>query len=152
MAGVIPDRKIKSLFLTDGLILIPLILSGPQLLIGTAVNFLLCKTAAGSQPKERWIAAALPSLAVIIHGVLFSSFTIYLLYLWPIITLGNWVFMRVGQGKLKYLPVAAIGKMLILTAGATLLFQLKIIPTGLVTSMGVIQLTTAMIGGLLAAL
>ena len=152
MAGVIPDSKIKSLFLTGGLILVPLVLSGPQLLIGSAVNFLLCKTAAGSQPKERWIAAGLPSLAVIVHGALFSSFTIYLLYLWPIITLGNWIFMRVGQGKLKYLPAAAIGKMLILTAGATLLFQLKIIPAGLVASMGVIQLATAMIGGLVAVI
>jgi len=150
------DTKTKNLILTGTLILIPLIWSGPQLLIGSVVNLLLCLTAATSQPRHWYLKAALPSLAVIIHGVLFSSFTIYLLYLWPIITLGNWVYMSVNQSKLKVLskiklPAAAIIKTLILIAGATLLFQLKMIPAVLVNSMGTIQLVTALIGGLIAA-
>lgn len=147
--GAVSDTKTKDLILTGGLILIPLAWSGPQILIGSVVNFLLCLTAKNSQPKSWWLKAALPSLAVILHGVLFGSFTYYLFYLWPIITVGNWVYMRVGKSNL---PAAAIIKMLILMTGATLLSQFKIIPAVMIRSMGTIQLVTALIGGLAASL
>lgn len=143
------DTKIKDLILTGMLILIPLAWSGPQLLIGSVVNMLLCLTTKVSQPKSWWIKAALPSLAIIIHGVLFGSFTIYLFYLWPVITLANWVYMKVGQSKLL---LASVIKMLILITGATLLSWQNVIPATMVNSMGVIQLVTAMIGGLMARL
>ena len=147
--GLSIDTKTRDLVLTGMLILIPLLWSGPQLLIGSIVNLLLCLSAKTTEPRSWWIKAALPSLAVIVHGVLFGSFTIYLFYLWPIITLGNWVYMRVGQSKLL---LASVIKMLILIMGATLLSWQKVIPVTMVTSMGVIQFVTAMIGGLMASL
>lgn len=155
--GTVMDSKTKEVLITLGLVVIPFVWSGPQLMVGSVVNMLLCLTAANSQPKSWWIKAALPSLAVVARGGLFNSFTPYLLYLWPIITLGNWVFMSIGQSKLKALakiklPVAALIKMLILMTGATVLAQLKIIPTVMVGSMGIIQLVTALIGGTLSAL
>ncbi len=156
-AGLFIDTKTRDLILTGILILIPLAWNGPQLMIGSIVNMLLCLTAKTSQAKSWWIKAALPSLAVIIHGVLFGSFTIYLFYLWPIITLGNWVYMRIGKSNLRThkvskLLVASAIKMLILITGATLLSHQKIIPIVMVKSMGMIQFITAMIGGLMASL
>lgn len=143
------DTKTKDLFLTGMLILIPLIWSGPRLLIGSTVNMLLCLTAKTSSPKSWWIKAALPSLAVIIHGVLFGSFTIYLLYLWPIISISNLMYMKIGQSKLL---LASVIKMLILIVGSTLLSQYNVIPAIMVNSMGAIQFVTAMIGGLMASI
>ena len=115
------------------------------MLIGSIVNFLLA-----TQSKNILVKSSLPSLAVIAHGVLFKTFTPYLFYLWPVITLGNFVFIKLFSQT--NLLVAAVVKMLILLTGAILLSQLKIIPNVLVNSMGIIQLITAVIGGTAAIL
>ena len=153
----IPDIKMKDFVFTGLLILIPLIWSGPQLLIGSVVNMLLFLASSQSRPSSWYVKAALPSLAVIIHGVLFSSFTIYLFYLWPIITIGNWMYMGIGQSNLKInkvtkLLLAAIIKTSILILGVIIMVHYKIIPSVMVNSMGTIQFVTAMIGGLSAIL
>jgi len=129
------------------LVLIPLAISGPQLLLGSIVNSLLIILSTTS-PRKNWlILSAIPSLMAIIHGAIFGFFTPYLFYLWPIITMGNWVYMNYGQrGPL----LAIITKTLILYIGATVLFELKIIPQILVGSMGIIQLLTASIGAVAA--
>lgn len=143
--GVISNTKIRELILSGLLILIPLTLSGPQLLVGSIVNLLLLLSAATSQSKTWWIKAAIPSLAAITHGVLFGFFTPYLLYLWPVITLGNWLYMRLSKNKLI---LAIITKTLVLWLGTLLLSQFKIVPQLIVSNMGVVQLVTATIGGL----
>jgi hypothetical protein len=155
--GTLSDVKAKEIFVTGLLVLIPLVWSGPQLVVGSFVNMLLCLAARTSRPNSWLIKAALPSLAVIIHGVLFNSFTIYLFYLWPVIAIGNLIYMKIGQGKSDInkwakLPVAAGVKMLVLMSGAVVMAHFKIIPLALVSSMGVIQFATAMIGGLMAFL
>ena len=152
------DTKTKEWFLTGTLVLVPLILGGPQLLVGSVVNMLLCLFAATSHPKN-WLlkAAAIPSLAAVAHGVIFGIFTPFLLYLWPIITLANWVYMNVWRSKTIFLPIsrlmaASTVKVMILVVGATFLFHLKLIPDVILNSMGMIQLATAIIGGIGAML
>jgi hypothetical protein len=156
--GTTLDTKTFEWFLTGTLILVPLIFAGPQLLVGSVTNMLLCLFAITSNQKN-WLlkAAALPSLAAVAHGVMFGVFTPFLLYLWPIITLANWVYMNVWRNKTITQPVlrliaASLLKVAILTIGATLLFQLKVIPAVILTSMGIIQLSTAFMGGLGAIL
>ncbi|HEX8923569.1 MAG TPA: hypothetical protein VF828_02445 [Patescibacteria group bacterium] len=149
------NAKTKEYLITGALILVPLLLSGPQLLIGTTVNFLLYLTAATTGKKSWLIKATLPSLATIIHGVIFGAITPFLFYLWPVISVGNWIFMQISRSNLKTPAVVkmiagAIVKMLLLTAGAALLFRFGVIPAILVKSMGIVQLLTATVGGLLA--
>lgn len=128
-----------------GLIFVPLFFNGPQLLVGSLVNMFLILLASTSHRKNWLILSAIPSLITIAHSALFGFFTPYLFYVWPIITLGNWVYMSLSQ---KNIVVAVISKTLVLTLGATLFFQLKIIPQAILNSMGIIQLITASIGGL----
>jgi len=135
----------KQQILTGSLILTPLILNGPQLLVGSIVNFLLLSLTIVSHKKNWLILSVIPSLAAITHGAIFRTFTPYLFYLLPIITLGNWIYMYLGQ---KNIIVAILAKVSILIIGSTILFQLKIIPQVLLNSMGTIQIITASIGGL----
>ena len=66
-SGVI--SKPKELVITLAMLFIPLIWSGPQLLIGLVINMLLCISAKTSHPKRWLLMAALPSLAGIIYNV-----------------------------------------------------------------------------------
>jgi hypothetical protein len=154
--GVTWNKKTKGIILTGLLVAVPLIWSGPQLLVGTVINLLLCLSAMSSE--RNWqLRAAVPSLMVILHGVLFGAFTPYLFYLWPIITVGNLVYMGVWQNKMN-IPVvvkvflAAFLKMIITFSGAAILFKLSIVPTALLNSMGLIQMVTAIIGGSIATI
>ena len=147
-SGVI--SKPKELVITLAMLFIPLIWSGPQLLIGLVINMLLCISAKTSHPKRWLLMAALPSLAVIIHGVMFRSFTMYLVYLWPIITVANLVYMRIGTTRYRFWG-AAVVKTGLLFSGAMLLYTFKLIPSILLTSMGPIQLVTALLGGMAAS-
>jgi len=147
---------LSQIFVPVAAFAIPFVLSGPQILVGTLVNSILFYTAKKLDQKFLWAVAALPSLGALIHGVLFANFTPFLLYFLPFIWLGNMVLIKTFRSINGVLPVkvvvSAIFKTLILYLSALLYFNMSIVPQLFLTSMGMIQLITALFGGALAIL
>lgn len=133
---------------------IPLVLSHPQPLVGTIVNSLLVVTAR-RMPIRSWLPIAiLPSLGVIMHGVLFGSLTMFLIYFLPIIWLGNLIYMKVisleGSAYAVNVLFGAVLKAGLLFFGASLYLSLDLVPSLFLTAMGINQLLTALSGGVVA--
>lgn len=134
---------------------IPFIFKQPQLLIGSIINFILVFSVSKYGLKKIIPVLFLPSLASFLNGVLFGVLTPYLLYLMPFIVLSNLILvLTVKYIKIKYLNVgiAALLKACFLFSAAYILFNTIHIPEIFLTTMGLIQLYTALIGGILASL
>lgn len=122
-------------------VVVPFVTSN-QIITGTIVNFLLFAV----PRKYVWPVVVLPSLAVMARGVIFGPFTPFLFYFIPFIWLSNLVL---AANKNKGFVVAAILKTAVLYLAARMYFEFKIVPEVFVTSMGVLQLVTAIFGGIL---
>ena len=138
-----------------GILLIPLLINGPQWLTGSLVNALLLIGADKLTKQKRIPLVILPSLGAVGHGVLFGSFTWFLVYFLPFIWLANWILINVFSGLKKRsgwlaLMAAASVKAMFLFLVANIYVRLKIVPTMFVSVMGVIQWLTAISGGILA--
>lgn len=134
---------------------VPFIFKQPQLLIGSIINFILIFSISKYGLKKVLPILFLPSLASFLNGVLFGVFTPYLLYLIPFIVLSNLILvLTVKYIKIKYLNIviASLLKACFLFSAAYVLFNTVHIPELFLTTMGFIQLYTALIGGTLASL
>ncbi|MBU1120081.1 hypothetical protein KKA50_02720 [Patescibacteria group bacterium] len=134
---------------------IPFLLKQPQLLIGSIINFILIFSISKYGLKKIVPVLFLPSLASFLNGVLFGVFTPYILYLMPFIILSNLILVLTFKYvKMKYLNVgiAALLKACFLFSTTYILFQTIHIPEIFLTSMGLIQLYTGIIGGGLATI
>ncbi|MDD4628785.1 MAG: hypothetical protein PHE68_05330 [Candidatus Peribacteraceae bacterium] len=135
---------------------IPFLLSGPQWLTGTAVNCLLFLAAAKLSRKNAWPVIILPSLGAAGHGVLFGPFTLFLIFFLPFIWMGNWLLVRsFASLREEYTPAVAMGlssliKAAMLYLSALMYVRLGIVPAVFLTSMSMIQLITALAGGVIA--
>ena len=100
----------------------------------------------------------LPSVAVLARGLIFGPYTVYLLYTLPFIWIGNSILvysikrLYLSAGVNKYLSlILSIGaKVLVLYASAMALIALGVLPKIFATSMGMLQLLTAVLGCVLA--
>lgn len=132
---------------------IPFLLKGPQLLVGSSINFLLILSISQFKFKEILPALFLPSISSFIYGTLFGGATNFLLYLIPIIVIANGIYVYTYK-NFKYnhlnIIVASILKASFLFICVYILFKLSILPQIFLTTMGIIQLTTALIGGITA--
>jgi len=132
-------------------VLITLLLSHQQLIVGTIVNSLLFFTAANIDKKYHLPVAIFPSIVAFIQGLLFGKLTIFLVYFLPFIWMGNYILMlayqKINQNLLR-IPVASFLKFLFLFAVANFYVNFKIVPKMFLTAMGVFQLYTALLGGL----
>ncbi|MCX6732055.1 MAG: hypothetical protein NTV98_00770 [Candidatus Roizmanbacteria bacterium] len=143
-----------SLFTTS--FLIPFLISGPQLLTGTIVNALLFLFALKVKSKSALPIVILPSIGALLNGILFGRFTVFLLYFLPFIWVGNYVLVQTFSSltKKNSLMVSVIGSSLfkcgILFATAYTLTLTKIVPMIFLQSMGLFQLATALVGGMVA--
>jgi hypothetical protein len=138
---------------------IPLVVRHPQLFVGVMVNFALMVTAVNMRGWQKIVPLiVLPSIAAAIGGFLFGSFTMYLVYLIPVIWLGNasLVFLMKYlhlQRKVPFIaavPVASVVKMLILFSVTLVLVFSGVLPSMFLTAMGLMQLLTAIVGGMVA--
>ena len=136
---------------------IPLFISGPQWLTGTVVNTLLFLVVSQNLGRKNWLSVAiLPSLAAVSHGLLFGKFTPFLLYFLPFIWIGNLLLMFTFFKLNKFLPLtisvifSSLIKSFWLYLFASIFFQLKLVPSVFLTSMGIFQLVTAVFGGIIA--
>jgi hypothetical protein len=135
--------------------MIPIIISYPQWLTGTVVNCLFFLTAQKFFTKSVLPIVVLPSLGAISYGVLFGVNTIFLFYFLPFIWLGNYILIVVFiQTRImsywRRVIIASLLKFSILFIFAKIYFGLKIVPELFITTMGLIQLLTALAGGVLA--
>lgn len=137
---------------------IPLFLAHPQLLVGTVVNAMLITSALNLRSYRLFPVIIAPSLGALSAGLLFGSFTVFLLYLIPFIWIGNtiivlgfkWLKLHKKYNYAITLIASSAAKALFLFGSAYLLFSLGLIPVQLLAAMGLIQLTTAISGGILA--
>lgn len=134
--------------------LIPFFISGPQLLTGTLVNCLLISCVKFVDKKNHLFIAILPSIAAVLNGLVFSKFTIFLVYFLPFIWLSNFILIKSIIFLKEKLPLSfsivlsIIFKTIILFATALIYFKFNFVPEVFLTAMGVFQLATGIMGGL----
>ena len=132
------------------LFFLPLLLSGPQLLIGSIVNLFLIASVQKLSRSKAWPLAFLPSIAAVMHGVLFWPFTMFLVYMMPAIWLGNLLLMyactHISQQRIAILAGSFV-KAGLLFLIAFVLIQYALLPNIFLQAMWVFQLITALIGG-----
>ena len=132
---------------------IPFILKGPQLLVGSLINFLLLTGFSSFKYKKILPILFLPSLASYVYGVLFGSATNFLLYLIPFIAIANGIYVYIYKkfnNSSVAIVLASFLKAIFLFGCTYILFKTIGLPSVFLTSMGVIQFYTALIGGITA--
>lgn len=143
---------------------IPFFISGPQLLTGSLVNCFLFLTSIYSSKKSQIAVIILPSIGALLNGLLFGKFTPFLAYFLPFIWIGNFILVKSftrfvrhsGEGRNPdWIPtfvgmtLATLLKSSFLFIFAFVFFKLQIVPQIFLTAMGIFQLITAVIGGVL---
>lgn len=152
-------QQFFEMFIYSGVcFLLPLFIGHPQIVVGVLVNTMLILSALNLQKYKLLPVILLPSLGVLISGLIFGSLTVYLLYFIPFIWIGNSIlvfsfkYFKLGE-KLNYFVALFIGSALkatFLFSVAYILVKLSIVPAIFLTVMGGMQLTTALLGGLIA--
>ena len=137
---------------------IPFFVGHPQLLVGTAVNMALILSSLYLKRNFLLPVIFMPSIAVLSRGLIFGPFTIFLLYFIPFIWIGNFILATFFKGlylkkKTNYfitLLSAGFTKAFFLFLIALLFFKLNLIPEIFLITMGTMQFTTAILGGMTA--
>jgi hypothetical protein len=153
--NILTNRYLQLSLLYILAFLIPFLLKGPQILTGTLINFLLIVGISQFKLKEIFPILLIPSLTAYLGQALLGNFTPYLLYLIPFISLSNLIFV-VTYKNLKnplyniFLP--ALLKSLLLFTVTYVLVRTISLPNIFLTTMGLIQFTTAILGTLIATI
>lgn len=137
---------------------IPFFVGHPQLLVGTMVNATLILSSLYLKRNFLLPIIFMPSIAVLSRGLIFGHFTIFLLYFIPFIWIGNFILTLFFKGlylknKTNYfitLLSGSFAKALFLFMIALLFFKLNLIPEIFLATMGTMQFTTAILGGIAA--
>lgn len=137
---------------------VPFSLGSSQFITGPVVNAALFASAIFLPGKLFLPIIVLPSIAVLSRGLIFGPFTRFLIYFLPFIWLSNLTLILVFKKifpKLGYFLsvfLAAFTKLIILFSFANLYFRFHLVPRLFLQTMGINQLITACLGGLLAFL
>lgn len=137
---------------------VPFLLGHPQLLVGSIVNASLVLAALNLKNYKILPIILLPSFAVLSRGLVFGPFTYLLVFTMPFIWVGNfmmvyiikyfYVMKKMNKWLILILSIAA--KVAFLYVAALVLIRIGLLPKVFATSMGVLQLYTAVIGTVLA--
>jgi len=146
------------LFLGFLAFLIPFLVGHPQILVGVLVNAFLVVASLNLDAKKVMGLALLPSLGAIARGMLFGPFTFALVFMVPFIWMGNIVLVLAmkylfGEKKVNYFLSLGAGALLkagLLFSSAYLLLQFSLVPALFLEAMGIVQLLTALGGGIVA--
>ncbi|MBU4274815.1 hypothetical protein KKE19_03285 [Patescibacteria group bacterium] len=108
-------------------------------------------------PKKYFLPLVIfPSLGVLARGIIFGPFTLFLVYFLPFIWLANLILIfifKVFFLKVKYISsvfFASIVKFLFLFAVANICFNFHLVPKLFLQTMGLLQLFTALAGGIIS--
>ena len=127
-------------------ILIPLIIGKPQLLVGSAVNFLIVYSTLTYGIKKTLPILLLPSLTATLTGVLFNGATVFLIYVLPFIVISNYILSYlVSKKKIVYLVLGILGKGLFIVISYMAMNRLIGLPSIFISS-SYVQFLTALIG------
>lgn len=137
---------------------LPLMVGHPQIIVGVLVNTLLITSALNVKGYKLLPVIIAPALGALSRGILFGPFTIFLLYMLPFIWIGNSILVFAFKAlnlnkKMNYwitLLIGSLTKAAFLFAIAYLLVSMKILPILFLTTMGIFQLYTAVLGGIIA--
>jgi len=136
----------------------PLLMGHPQYAVGIVVNAALITAALNLKGYNLLPVIILPSLGVLSRGILFGPFSKFLVYMIPFIWIGNSILVfsfkhfRLEK-KHSYWITLGIGTLLksgFLFISAFALHKLGILPVMFLTAMGLIQIVTAIGGGIAA--
>jgi hypothetical protein len=133
----------------------PLIIKSPQILVGTVVNFVLFVSAREFGFKKSLPSILLPSLVAYSSNILFGGATYFLIFFVPIIFLGNSIYVllsRYIKNRLLSVFVASVCKSLLLFVFAFVFVEELGLPQIFLSSMGVMQLITGVLGGCMGVL
>lgn len=137
---------------------IPFFLPATQLFTGTIVNAILILGAILLKGNRPYYIVFLPSLATVASGLLFGPLSFFLFFLMPFIWIGNAIlvfsfrslYVAKKANYLATLIAGSIAKTALLFLAASALLSLSIIPALIANAMGLLQLITALLGGILA--
>jgi hypothetical protein len=146
------------LFLGFLAFLIPFLVGHPQLLVGVLVNAFLVVASLNLDAKKVMGLALLPSLGAIARGMLFGPFTFALVFMVPFIWAGNMALILAmkylfGEKRVNYFLSLGAGALLkagLLFGAAYALLQFSLVPALFLEAMGIVQLITALGGGIVA--
>lgn len=130
----------------------PVFLKHPQILVGVIINALLIKGAFSLKKYQTIPLIVLPSVGVVLGGYLFGGLTKYIFYMIPAIWAANvllvYVFKtRTEKNYFSTLILGAIAKTALLFGIALVMYTLNLIPQALLMAMGIMQLITTLIAG-----
>jgi hypothetical protein len=136
----------------------PFLIGHPQLIVGVIVNAALILAALNLKDYKLLPVILIPSIAVLSRGLIFGPYTIFLVYMIPFIWIGNailvWSVKKFNLGnKLNRWLVLVLGagaKTIFLFLCAFIFVKIGILPALFLTSMGLFQFYTAIMGGILA--
>ena len=137
---------------------VPFFLGHPQILVGTLVNMALILSSLSLKRNFLLPVIFMPSIAVLLRGLIFGPLTIFLIYLIPFIWVGNFILTLSFKGlylkkeKSYFITLFSAGfvKAFFLFLAAFILLKLKLVPEIFLTTMGMMQFTTAILGGIAA--
>ncbi len=150
LLGLQVTTKVKIYLFGIALFFIPFVLSGPQLLVWSIVNFLLIRVAVSLPLAYARPLVLVSSFATLSRGIMFGPFTPLMIYMIPAIRVGNFLLVLIVKSISKnWLGIITWGaiKALFLFSIAFILFQSAILPKIFLTAMWIVQLATVLIGG-----
>jgi hypothetical protein len=138
--------------------LVPFFFSKSQIFTGIVVNATLVLAALNIKGFKLLPVIMMPSIGVFVAGMIFGALTPALLYMIPFIWLGNAMlvvgikelFLKRKINRFASLGIGAGVKTLLLFAAAFALFSFALVPVIFLTAMGIMQLITAVSGGIVA--
>lgn len=134
-------------------LLLPFSLGHPQLLVGILVNTCLVLAALNLKSYKILPVALLPSMGVLARGLVFGPFTMFLVFMIPFIWAGNLILIfaiKRLNNKWLALGLGAVLKTAFLYSIAITLIHAGVLPKIFAVSMGMLQLYTALAGGVIA--
>lgn len=151
------EENIQMIFFSILAFSIPFLLGHPQWVVGIIVNASLILGATYIRGYKMLPLILLPSIGVITAGLIFGTYTIFLLYLVPFIWIANalYVYLYRNLSLRKFNPLIALlysstAKSLFLFSVAFVLVSAGILPQLFLTAMGVLQIVTSIAGGIAA--
>lgn len=151
------EEHIQMIFYSVLAFFIPFFLGHPQWAVGVIVNTALILGATYLRGYKVLPVILLPSIGVLIAGLIFGPLTMYLVYLIPFIWIGNALyvychrhFMFKKWNSLASIGVTSVIKSVFIAIGAIILYVFGVIPAALLIPMSILQLGTAIGGGIIA--
>jgi len=137
---------------------LPFFIGHPQIIVGVLVNALLIVSALNVKGYKLLPVIIAPSLGALSRGILFGPFTIFLVYMIPFIWIGNSILIFVFKWlklnkQVNYWITLIFGSLIkaaFLFFIAYVLVGMKILPILFLTTMGIFQFYTAILGGTIA--